>query len=752
MTELLSVAQKQTDEDAECEEPVFRILRTVYPDSSVCLRTTRGTHLEVEGREPIDLCELDDGVWEDTDYIDDFVLHSNHRELPDDRVVRVIAAPCESISGPSLLAVASKDFRLVFDDVDLWFIQTCATMISQMWHKRLLAEVMRAKEKFLRGVSHQLRTPIHGILGSVELLAEELKSKKAMIEAATSVMASAGGGPSLYLDTIKTSGRDLISIVNSMITLNRWADIAMTERSYTTRTICELEADLAGDIQKAISGDIRYRASICFQHKLDSECDSICTDQSLLRDSILPLLLNAVQNTPKGTVKVTISLCSDAQELIIDIEDNGCGIDPKDQVRIFEPYEKVIDHSTGAGLGLTLASKFATLLNGVVQLVSSKIDGGSHFRATFREVERVRSDPEVKPFQATQLTTLPTSFHRMALDSGPLSLCEYFTGCLLDRGFTESVDTVEGSFTLVDFVSDALERRKYLSQVPSDTLAICLIPASEAETPLEPIPDNVVYVNGPLFTATIDSALREADKHFALIAASKERIHPDEGLSSQSNLGHPKAAINDDLSPDSNASSSEGPTASSLRDRELQRRDGTSADMTVSAKPEVGVVPVEPRIIVPVMYTFASAAKPMALIVDDNLINLRIMQMYCRKRGLPFVYATDGSQAVETFLNCQMTATAGPKGGNVPPAAIQLILMDLQMPVCDGIEATRRIRELEKRYGWPRSALFIVTGQDNLSDRSAADNVGADEFFVKPVGVKVLDRGVKRYFPAFETG
>lgn len=88
-----------------------------------------------------------------------------------------MGAPCESISGSSLLIVATKDFHLVFDDADARFIQACADIISKMWRKSLLAEAMIVKEKFLRAFSHQLRTPIHGILGSVELLAEEPKSR-----------------------------------------------------------------------------------------------------------------------------------------------------------------------------------------------------------------------------------------------------------------------------------------------------------------------------------------------------------------------------------------------------------------------------------------------------------------------------------------------------------------------------------------------------------------------------------------------
>lgn len=766
MMELLSVAQKELEDDAAGETPVLRILKAMYPEASLSLKPTKPGRLKVEGRDPINLCDFEDGLWEDRDYIDYFIAHSNQRKLPDDRVVRVIAAPCERMSGQSILAVASRDFRLVFDDVDMWFIQSCATIITQMWHKRLLDEVMRAKEKFLRGVSHQLRTLIHGILSSVDLLAEELKSTKAIMEAATSAVASAAnsGAMSIYLDTIKTSGRDLIKIVNSMITLSRWADIAMTERSYGTRTISDLEADLVGDVQGAVYGDVRLRTSLCVHHKVPSDCDSIRTDQSLLRDSLLPLLMNAIQHTPKGTVRVTITLCSEDQKLVVDIEDNGCGIRPEDHERVFEPYEKAVDHSTGAGLGLTLASKFASLLNGSVRLVSSAPGRGSHFQATFREVESVRSGLPTTPLQATQLSHLPPTFHRMALDNGPISLCEHFSACLLDREFipTSEEAATRDSFALVDFVADPDERRAYLSRVPSETVAICLIPASEVDTPLEPNPKNVVYVNGPFLTATVSSALIEADKLSVAIKASMGLLSPHQVPLPESDDAE---LLEGDVTPAPNVSHVNELVSRGRKDRDPLTGETINSLVTPSAAAAAAAqtraaamtTVVEPRIVIPMINTLPGRAKPTALIVDDNEINLRVLQMYCRKRGMPAVCATDGAKAVQLFIKYQTLAAGGSGGAATDPEenrveqqpAIQLILMDLQMPLCDGIEATRQIRALEKQHDWPRSSLFIVTGQDNPADRTAAHSVGADEYLVKPVGVRVLDREVKRYFPAF---
>ncbi|KAL9942186.1 hypothetical protein ACHAO3_001013, partial [Verticillium nonalfalfae] len=319
MADLIAAAQVDLDRVLD-KRPILHILETIYPEAVISRESAKATHLEVQGREPLVIADFEDGVWEDTDYIDEFIAQSNCFELPTNRVVRILSARFEGTSGSNLVAVASNDFRLVFDDIDLWFIQTCASLISQAWHKRLLNEAIKAKDEFLRGFSHQLRTPIHGILGCVELLSEELSTRKAALGALSVSASSANAGTSnLYLESIKTSGRDLIAIVNSMITLNRWAEIAMAERSYAVCSLQEVEADLAEETSKAFSGDSRYRPSVLFSCDPSPDCNEFQADRSLLRDSLLPLIVNAVQNTPEGIVTVTLSLRADIRELTVDI-------------------------------------------------------------------------------------------------------------------------------------------------------------------------------------------------------------------------------------------------------------------------------------------------------------------------------------------------------------------------------------------------------------------------------------------------
>ncbi|OQD82567.1 hypothetical protein PENANT_c021G11273 [Penicillium antarcticum] len=256
MVELISTVQRDMG-NTFSEAYVLGTLRVAYPNAVITLQSSKAMHIELEGRSPVPPSLLEGGLWEDTEYIDDFITNSNNKELPTTQVVRAIDAPCDNMPGASLLIVATKDFQSIFDDVDSWFVHTCASMISQMWQKILLAEDMETKEKFPRGFSHQLRTHLHEILGSVELLTEELSSRD-LGEISNLVPISSELtrvrhflGPSLHLKTIRIASRDLNAIVNSMITLNRWADTAMRDRRYLVHSIHELEQGLADEVLKS---------------------------------------------------------------------------------------------------------------------------------------------------------------------------------------------------------------------------------------------------------------------------------------------------------------------------------------------------------------------------------------------------------------------------------------------------------------------------------------------------------------------
>lgn len=100
------------------------------------------------------------------------------------------------------------------------------------------------------------------------------------------------------------------------------------------------------------------------------------------------------------------------------------------------------------------------------------------------------------------------------------------------------------------------------------------------------------------------------------------------------------------------------------------------------------------------------------LIVDDNAICLKILHGSLRKGSIPVhcAQATNGAEAVEMFR------TFHP----------QLVLTDISMPVMDGVEAARRMREVEKKETWGRCAIFALTGLGSSDPRLKSDAIQGD--------------------------
>ncbi len=112
----------------------------------------------------------------------------------------------------------------------------------------------------------------------------------------------------------------------------------------------------------------------------------------------------------------------------------------------------------------------------------------------------------------------------------------------------------------------------------------------------------------------------------------------------------------------------------------------------------------------------------MVLIVEDNEVLRRLFLSQLKVIGLVGHEATNGKEAVETFSKGQYG----------------LILMDVSMPVMDGLEATKLIREAEKAKKKQRVPIIAVTG---ISDRDTCLQAGMDDFMNKPFLLEHL-RGV----------
>lgn len=121
------------------------------------------------------------------------------------------------------------------------------------------------------------------------------------------------------------------------------------------------------------------------------------------------------------------------------------------------------------------------------------------------------------------------------------------------------------------------------------------------------------------------------------------------------------------------------------------------------------------------------------LLVEDNVINMKILKTYMKKLGRAFDTAADGRQAVDMYKS----RSGGGGGGGY-----DCVLMDVSMPVMDGFEATRLIREFERREGQGRPGAHVVaiTGLASRDAQEEALAAGVDLFLSKPVRLKELSR------------
>jgi CheY-like chemotaxis protein/signal transduction histidine kinase len=731
MAELTTQLQKLCENGANMEETLIETLRDVYPGTTVEIRKTTTGHIQLEGGADFLTVDLDHGLWEDCDYIDQMIEEFNQRDMVAPRIVRLVATQCASQETPTFLIVGSKDFQYVFDDVDSGFVHTCANILCRYWQSHALQEALKAKDTFLRGITHQLRTPIHGILGSVELLTEELKQRNVMPVSATSSPCATPDmeslDPHMYIKTIRTSAHELISTVNSLIKLNQWADIAQAARETSLHKFSHIESVLLNEVSTMLPPDVFARPTIIIQRNVPQNCDSLMMDLRLFVDCVQPLVVNAIQNTAGGVVAVTLSLAEDFhQPFRVDVVDNGSGIDSSDHERIFNAYEKVDVHTVGAGLGLTLSCKSAVLMNGNVSLVTSEKGRGSHFRAAFSNPVCSSSLPPLVPIKH-RLTRLPTIFHRFESPSRTSSLGEHLDQYLIGRGYTPSTNSA-GSLISLDYTMDLGELYANICRISVGQVGICLVPECiytflQFDKDRFAVRDNVIFVQGPFLPATFDEAMTRANEILAKYTASQMNA----GVCGKGGMAI-EAESSMDMPP------TPAMALPTVAETELAQ--------------SIKVLRMDTEVTSQALRLSPSPLKPMTLLVDDNAINLRLLEMYCSRRGLPYRTARDGAEAVRIFRKHRMPVDDLLLQQPLVTQPFDLVLMDLQMPICDGIDATRQIRTLEQEYKWEKSVVFIVTGQSSPSDRTNASDAGANGFLVKPVGPKDLDRWVKQEFPA----
>jgi CheY-like chemotaxis protein len=119
------------------------------------------------------------------------------------------------------------------------------------------------------------------------------------------------------------------------------------------------------------------------------------------------------------------------------------------------------------------------------------------------------------------------------------------------------------------------------------------------------------------------------------------------------------------------------------------------------------------------------------MLVEDNPVNQRVARRLLEKRGHRVVVAVNGREAVEALEQ----------------ETYDLVLMDVQMPEVDGVEATEKIREMEKLTG-SHQLLVALTAHAMKGDVERRLSAGMDGYLAKPIRPQALDDLLDKYIGA----
>lgn len=223
------------------------------------------------------------------------------------------------------------------------------------------------RSRFLAHMSHEIRTPMNAILGYAQLLSDDDLTDEERLE---------------HTATIRRCGEHLLSLLNSVLDMAKLESGQMqVERiAFDLRGLCEDVLAIARPLAAAKSLQLEFARA----QDLPS---CVRSDPGKLRQILLNLLGNAVKFTPRGTVRLTVTLetagaATPTGWVRFTITDTGIGIDRAALARLFKPFVQA-DASVarvhgGTGLGLAISLHTARLLGGTL-VATSTLGRGSTF-------------------------------------------------------------------------------------------------------------------------------------------------------------------------------------------------------------------------------------------------------------------------------------------------------------------------------------------------------------------------------------
>nr|WP_166645348.1 response regulator [Photobacterium lutimaris] len=496
-----------------------------------------------------------------------------------------------------------------------------------------------------------------------------------------------------YIRMLHTSSLSLLDLINDILDFSK-IEAGQLELESIPLNVFELNKEVESlFIVKAAEKGLNFRCSVD-----KSISPMLSGDGAKLRQILNNLVSNAIKFTDKGQVSLSIEQeesAADHCRIKFSVTDTGIGVVKEKQDVIFEKFQQADGSTTrqygGTGLGLAICREMVKMMGGEICIDSQPGEGSTFSFVIDLPFEKVIIPIEERSiFEGLNFLLVDDSMLNMRITTVQL------------EGFGAKAVSCLDPIMAIPMAEKALAQGagfdviiidKCMPKIDGFELAKQLQQHFGAKCPI-------------LMMISAAPEMNDEEKALALgIKSFLTRPYKD---------GHLKWAILKIISPQPDSTGKERvlepvPLCS---DGDTVRDHHQQVSMEVSEALQQG----EPTLRV--------------LVVEDTLINQKVARMMLEKIGAVVEVVENGQLAVDIYQEKRF----------------DVIFMDCQMPVMDGFEATRQIREIEKQTGG-FTPIVALTANVVKEEKDKCFAAGMNDFVSKPVSLKILKHKLEQHAP-----